>query len=61
MAGRASARRPWGRMVADGRRPVVSAGWISLFPGLAITLTALSLTLPGDWRRDRPDPGPGPV
>lgn len=46
----------WGIMVADGRQLIVSAWWISFFPGLAITLTVFSLNLLGDWLRDRLDP-----
>ena len=30
--------------------------WISLFPGIAITLVSLSLNLLGDWLRDLLDP-----
>ena len=46
----------WGIMVADGRQLIVSAWWISFFPGLAITLTVFALNLLGDWLRDRLDP-----
>ncbi|HEX2218868.1 MAG TPA: ABC transporter permease [Gemmatimonadales bacterium] len=46
----------WGLLVADGRQLVVSAWWISFFPGLAILLTVLSVNLLGDWVRDRLDP-----
>ena len=46
----------WGLMVADGRTLVVSAWWVSFFPGLAILITVLSLNLLGDWLRDRLDP-----
>lgn len=46
----------WGLMVADGREVIVSYWWVSLFPGLAIMLTVLSLNLLGDWLRDRLDP-----
>lgn len=46
----------WGLLVADGRSLIVSAWWISLFPGLAILLTVLSVNLIGDWLRDRLDP-----
>lgn len=46
----------WGLMVADGRTLVVSAWWVSFFPGLAILVTVLSLNLLGDWLRDRLDP-----
>ena len=48
----------WGLMVADGRN-LIAAGngwWISLFPGLAILLTVLSMNLLGDWLRDKLDP-----
>jgi peptide/nickel transport system permease protein len=46
----------WGLMVADGRELIVTAWWISMFPGIAIMLTVLSLNLMGDWLRDRLDP-----
>ena len=46
----------WGLLVADGRQLVVSAWWISLFPGFAILLTVLSVNLIGDCLRDRLDP-----
>jgi peptide/nickel transport system permease protein len=46
----------WGLMVATGRGLIVSAWWVSFFPGLAILLTVLTLNLLGDWLRDRLDP-----
>jgi peptide/nickel transport system permease protein len=46
----------WGLMVADGRELIVTAWWLSMFPGLAIMLTVLSLNLVGDWLRDHLDP-----
>src|SRR2546428_5978841 len=46
----------WGLMVADGRELIVTAWWISMFPGLAIMLTVLSFNLVGDWLRDHLDP-----
>jgi len=46
----------WGLMVADGRELIVTAWWISMFPGIAIMLTVLSFNLVGDWLRDRLDP-----
>lgn len=46
----------WGVMVADGRDQIVSAWWLTLFPGLAILLVVLSLNLVGDWLRDFMDP-----
>ncbi len=46
----------WGLLVADGRQLIVSSWWISLFPGLAILLTVLSVNLLGDSLRDWLDP-----
>ena len=46
----------WGLMVAEGRGKVASAWWISLIPGIAITLVVLAFNLFGDWLRDRLDP-----
>jgi len=37
----------WGTMLADGRSYVQIAWWIAVFPGLAITLTAVSTTVVG--------------
>ncbi|WP_417208553.1 ABC transporter permease [Antarctobacter sp.] len=46
----------WGILVADGRELIVSAWWISFFPGLTILLVVLSVNLFGDWLRNRLDP-----
>ena len=46
----------WGGMTALGRDYVATAWWISVFPGLAIFFTVLSLNLLGDWLRDILDP-----
>jgi peptide/nickel transport system permease protein len=46
----------WGLMVSEGREALVNAYWISVFPGLAILVTVLSLNLFGDWLRDTLDP-----
>jgi peptide/nickel transport system permease protein len=46
----------WGLMIADGRGCLATAWWISLFPGLAMVLTVLSVNLMGDWLRDHLDP-----
>lgn len=46
----------WGGMLADGRTYLQSAWWVSVFPGVAITLTVLGFNLLGDWLRDRLDP-----
>ena len=46
----------WGQMVADGRAKVATAWWISIIPGVAITLVVIAFNLFGDWLRDRLDP-----
>lgn len=46
----------WGSMVADGRKYLTTAWWISTFPGLAILLTVMSVNILGDWLRVRLDP-----
>ncbi len=46
----------WGNMVADGRDALVSAWWISTFPGLAIVFTVVAFNLLGDGLRDALDP-----
>jgi peptide/nickel transport system permease protein len=55
-AGLPRAEPAWGVMVSDGRELIVTAWWVSMFPGLAIMLTVLSLNLLGDWLRDHLDP-----
>ena len=45
------------RMSGAARRElIVTAWWVSMFPGLAIMLTVLALNLLGDWLRDHLDP-----
>jgi peptide/nickel transport system permease protein len=46
----------WGNMVADGRDVLLSAWWISTFPGLAIALTVICFNVIGDGLRDAMDP-----
>jgi peptide/nickel transport system permease protein len=46
----------WGQMLADGRNYIELAWWISVEPGLAISLTVLGINLFGDWLRDYFDP-----
>ena len=47
----------WGSIVSDGRDLIIqTAWWVSLFPGIAIALTVLSVNLLGDWLRDKLDP-----
>lgn len=46
----------WGSMLAMGQGYLADAPWISLFPGLFIFLTVLSINLFGDGLRDALDP-----
>ena len=46
----------WGAMINEGRLVVDQAPFLVLFPGLAISLTVLSLQLVGDGLRDALDP-----
>jgi len=45
----------WGRIIADGRQYIMIAPWITLFPGLVLSLTSLGFHLLGDGRRDLRD------
>lgn len=45
----------WGQLLATGQPYLSVAWWISTFPGIAITLTVLSISILGDWLRDRLD------
>ncbi|MBS7700944.1 MULTISPECIES: ABC transporter permease [unclassified Chelatococcus] len=45
-----------GLMLGEGRRYLLNAWWIAVFPGCAIFLTTLAMSLFGDWLRDRLDP-----
>lgn len=45
-----------GNMVGFGREYLTRAPWIMLAPSLVIVLTTLSISLLGDWLRDRLDP-----
>ena len=42
----------WGNIINDGRQVLLDGWWISVFPGLAIVLTVLSLNLLGDHLQD---------
>ena len=46
----------WGTMINEGSQYVNTAGWIILFPGIAITLCVMSLQIAGDGLRDALDP-----
>jgi peptide/nickel transport system permease protein len=45
-----------GVMLGEGRDYLINAPWLSVVPGTAIFLATLSLSLIGDWLRDRLDP-----
>jgi peptide/nickel transport system permease protein len=45
----------WGLMLAESRTYLTTAWWLML-PGVAITLTVLSVNVLGDWLRLRTDP-----
>src|SRR3989475_6340454 len=46
----------WGNVIASGKNVIREAFWVSLFPGLALTVAGLSLNLLGDGLRDTLDP-----
>lgn len=46
----------WGSILSEGRLYMQNAPWITLFPGLAIFVTVLSLNILGDAVRDQLDP-----
>jgi peptide/nickel transport system permease protein len=45
-----------GLMMSEGRDHLAFAWWITVVPGVAIFITTLSVSLVGDWLRDRFDP-----
>ncbi|RMA41136.1 ABC transporter permease [Rhodophyticola porphyridii] len=45
-----------GQIMSEGRDRLLTAWWLTLFPGAIIFLLALSVSLTGDWLRDRLDP-----
>jgi peptide/nickel transport system permease protein len=46
----------WGNVIASGKNVIREAFWVSLFPGLALTLSGLALNLLGDGLRNVLDP-----
>jgi peptide/nickel transport system permease protein len=46
----------WGNVIASGKNVIREAFWVSLFPGITLTLAGLSLNLLGDGLRDTLDP-----
>jgi peptide/nickel transport system permease protein len=49
-------RISWGYLIGQGRSVIQFAWWLSVFPGLAIVLTVLSLNLVGEGLTDALDP-----
>jgi peptide/nickel transport system permease protein len=45
-----------GSMLSYGRSYLVNAWWIAVLPGIVLSLCTLSVSLIGDWVRDRLDP-----
>lgn len=45
-----------GQMLGAGRNYLITAWWIAVLPGTMIFLTTLSISIIGDWLRDRLDP-----
>ena len=45
-----------GNMVGYGREYLTRAPWIMLCPAVTIVLSTLSISILGDWLRDRLDP-----
>jgi peptide/nickel transport system permease protein len=45
----------WGQLLAAGQPYLANAWWVSTFPGIALTLTVVAVSLAGDWLRDRLD------
>ncbi|HZD52213.1 MAG TPA: ABC transporter permease subunit, partial [Woeseiaceae bacterium] len=46
----------WGGLLADATLYMEVAPWMSIFPGLAISITLLGINMFGDALRDRFDP-----
>jgi len=46
----------WGNMLAEGKDYMARAWWLTVLPGLAVSLTCLSTTLLGDWLTEILDP-----
>lgn len=53
--GPASEVPDWGQLLSTGQPYLQSAWWVSTFPGLALTLVVISVSLLGDRLRDRMD------
>ena len=51
----------WGNLLSGGNAYLLQAPWLTIFPGLAITLAVLSFNLLGDGLRDALDVSGGPA
>lgn len=51
----------WGNLLSGSNAYLLQAPWLSIFPGLAITLAVLSFNLLGDGLRDALDVSSGPA
>jgi peptide/nickel transport system permease protein len=49
-------RPSWGTMIQEGQDVLASDPWLSLLPGIMITITVISLNVFGDGLRDALDP-----
>ncbi len=45
-----------GQIMSEGRDRLLTSWWLTIIPGLMIFLLAFSISLIGDWLRDRLDP-----
>jgi peptide/nickel transport system permease protein len=46
----------WGSILNEGREYMTTSWWLTIFPGVALTVTAIAANLVGDWLRDVYDP-----
>lgn len=46
----------WGNMLGEARDYLLTSFWLATIPGIAISATAISVNLIGDWLRDVLDP-----
>jgi peptide/nickel transport system permease protein len=46
----------WGNMLAEGKDYMAKAWWLTVLPGMAVSLTCLSTTILGDWLTEMFDP-----
>lgn len=51
----------WGSMLNEGRRAILTAPYLSIFPGMAIMLTIIGFNFFGDSLRDMLDPQSHPL